>query len=191
MSSFDYAAFGIMIIAVLFLALIITVIDIIASWVIFKKAGKPGWHAVIPFLSTYDLFDITWSAKMGIFTIVLAIVVGILHRAISLKTQPPAVNLTFSFLAIILFIVEVRELYYLSKSFGHGVGFFFGLWLLNPVFMLILAFGSSQYIGPKGVPVGGIYGNGVYAQPMQDHQAQGFSQPQQVNPFENNYDNYR
>ena len=40
----------------------------------------------------------------------------------------------------------------LAKSFGKGIAFGFGLLFLNTIFMLILAFGGAQYVGPKGQP---------------------------------------
>ena len=44
-------------------------------------------------------------------------------------------------------IIEINEDSKLSKSFGHGAGFTVGLVFLNPIFKLILGFGSSQYVG--------------------------------------------
>lgn len=46
--------------------------------------------------------------------------------------------------AMVLSIVFYHKL---SKAFGHGIGFTLGLIFLNPIFMLILAFGGSQYVG--------------------------------------------
>ena len=40
--------------------------------------------------------------------------------------------------------------YKLSYSFGHGVGYALGLTFLTPIFLLILAFDESVYIGPGG-----------------------------------------
>jgi hypothetical protein len=37
-----------------------------------------------------------------------------------------------------------------AKSFGKDIGWGFGLWLLPFIFNLILAFGSSEYVGPNG-----------------------------------------
>ena len=49
----------------------------------------------------------------------------------------PIVNLVFGIM-----------LYFkLAKAFGHGAGFGFGLLFLNPIFILILAFDSSEYVG--------------------------------------------
>ena len=34
--------------------LIVMVIMLIAQWKLFTKAGKPGWHSIIPILSMYQ-----------------------------------------------------------------------------------------------------------------------------------------
>ena len=44
---------------------------IIGLWKLFVKAGKPGWHAVVPFLNIYTLFEVAWTKKHGIAVIVL------------------------------------------------------------------------------------------------------------------------
>lgn len=45
--------------------------------------------------------------------------------------------------AVLLFMFNQR----LAAAFGKSKGFGVGLWLLNPIFMLILGFGSSAYVG--------------------------------------------
>ena len=54
----------------------------------------------------------------------------------------PIVNL------VILAIVYVD----LAQSFGHSILFAAGLFLLPFIFLLVLAFGSSKYVGPGGTP---------------------------------------
>lgn len=49
---------------------------------------------------------------------------------------------------IIFGIIALNDL---SKSFGHGVGFTLGLLFLSIFFFPILAFGGSQYVGPRGM----------------------------------------
>ena len=34
----------------------------------------------------------------------------------------------------------------LAMSFGHGVAFGIGVWLLNPIFESIIAFSKNEYI---------------------------------------------
>ncbi len=99
------------------IALIIT---IVCMWVIFNKASVPGWHAIIPFLNTYDLFKLTWG--YGWLFLLLLI---------------PFANFVF------IIITYVK----LAHVFGKGAGFAIGLIFLNPIFMLILAFGNAKYIG--------------------------------------------
>jgi len=48
----------------------------------------------------------------------------------------------------IIFVVWTYNL--VSKSFGHSEGFTIGLILLGFIFIPILAFGDSKYIGPAG-----------------------------------------
>lgn len=104
----------------LIVSLIIAVVLIIAQWKIFTKAGKPGWHSIIPFLNMYDLFTICgWN---GWFFLLLMV---------------PIVNIYFS----------IAMWFRLAKAFGKGIGFGFGLLFFGPIFELILGFGSAQYVG--------------------------------------------
>lgn len=98
------------------------VLLIVAQWKIFKKAGKPGWASIIPFYSTYCLFDIAWG-----------------NGWLFLLTFIPCVGVIFRYIAY----------FKLGKAFGQGTGFGIGLILLNPIFMLILGFGKSEYIGSR------------------------------------------
>jgi hypothetical protein len=49
--------------------------------------------------------------------------------------------------SIAVVVISIIGLHKLSKSFGHGIGFTIGLILLEPIFLLVLGFGSSRYIG--------------------------------------------
>jgi len=48
---------------------------------------------------------------------------------------------------IVIWIIVANDL---SKSFGQGVGFTIGLILLSAIFIMILGFGGSRYVGPAG-----------------------------------------
>ena len=122
------------------------VLQVIAYWKIFGKFGEPGWKSIIPIYNTYTRYKATWNTKMFVVNIVLAALTG-------LEKAGAGTDLDFVFLiiaaaaAIALMAVKALKDYYLAKSFGHGLGFACGLILLGPVFMLILGFGSSRYIG--------------------------------------------
>jgi hypothetical protein len=101
--------------------LILAVVVIASQWVLFGKAGKPGWASIIPIYNTIVLLEIV---GRPLWWIVLLLI--------------PFVN-------IVILIIVLNDL---SKSFGKGVGFTVGLILLSIVFFPLLAFGDAQYIGP-------------------------------------------
>lgn len=100
--------------------LVVTVLVIVAQWKIFTKAGEHGWASIIPFYNNYVLFKIA----MG-------------NGWLFLLCLVPVVN----------FVILIVCMFKLAKAFGKGVGFGFGLWLLSPIFMMILGFGSAEYVG--------------------------------------------
>jgi hypothetical protein len=95
--------------------------------VIFTKAGRPGWPALIPIYSSYILLKVIGRPGWWLWLFLI-----------------PVVN----------FVILIIVLNDLSKSFGHGVGFTIGLIFLSLIFVYILAFGSSTYRGPAGAPGG-------------------------------------
>jgi hypothetical protein len=102
-------------------SLIWSVLVIVGWWKIFEKAGEAGWKAIIPIYNIYVLLRIV--GRPGWMLIGLLI---------------PFVN-------IIFLIILMGDL---AKSFGRGFGFVLGLIFLNPLFALILGFGSASYVGP-------------------------------------------
>jgi hypothetical protein len=103
------------------IGLLLAIILIAAQWVIFSKAGRPGWAAIIPI---YNTLQMIWMVGRPWWWFLLLLV---------------------PFLNVIIGIILLNDL---SASFGHGIGFTLGLIFLAPIFFLILAFGSSQYRGP-------------------------------------------
>lgn len=108
--------------AMLIISLILFVVLIIADWKIFEKAGEAGWKAIIPIYNLCILSKIC-TGSMVKWLLVLIPLFGIVYA----------------------FILN----YKLVKAFGKGVGFFIGMLFLSPIFTLILAFDSSEYIGPQ------------------------------------------
>ena len=101
----------------------VAVLALVAYWRIFDKAGQPGWASLIPIYNLVKLLQIT--DRSGWWTL----------------------GFFVPFLNVFVFI---RLVFDLSKAFGRGVGFGFGLLLLSPIFLPVLAFGSSRYAGRAG-----------------------------------------
>ena len=145
------ATFGI---AIILIGIIWYVLQVVAYWKIFTKAGKPGWHSLIPVLNTWDEVDLSWNRTMAWVFLALTVVTTLLRNSFP---QGGEENSGMTFLGIVAFVCGIALIvialineYKLSKAFGHGFGFFIGLLLLNPIFKLILGFGSSKYQGRQG-----------------------------------------
>ncbi len=107
--------------------LVFYAIAVIPYWVIFTKAGGPGWPALIPIYSFYVLLKVV--GRPGWWLLLLLI----------------------PLLGFVIYVIIMNDL---SKSFGHGAGFTLGLVFLSLIFFYVLAFGSSTYRGPAGVAGG-------------------------------------
>ena len=146
------------------ISLVLCVFVLVCMWIIFRKAGKPGWAAIVPFYNLYVLFEITWGS--GIRFLLLLI---------------PIYNI----------VLGIQTCIRLAKAFGKSGGFAAGLIFLPYIFIPLLAFGGTAY---QGAPVktayqpprpNAPYPNNPYQQPdtgyQQPIQPQSpYSQPQQA-----------
>ncbi len=106
---------------IFFMILIIlayVVLTIIANWKIFTKAGKEGWKSLIPVYNAYTMLQILNMEPM-----------------LCLLTLIPGAQ----------FMLNIVMMVKLSQSFKKGTGFAIGLILLEPIFLMILGFGSAKY----------------------------------------------
>lgn len=87
---------------------------------IFHKAEKHWWLALIPFVNAFVLYKIVRGNGWKL----LLVLIPIFGQIYAIITQ-----------------------FKLAKAFGKGAGFGVGLFLLSPIFMLILAFDNSKYQG--------------------------------------------
>lgn len=112
---------GIAVILFLIAYLAIIVLCIAGMWMVYQKAGQPGWAVLVPIYNVY----------------VLTQIVG-----------RPWWWLLLMFIPIVSLLVAVALMIDLAKAFGKGIGFALGLIFLGPIFCCILGFGSAQYQGP-------------------------------------------
>ena len=104
--------------------LILMAIYIISMWKIFTKAGQPGWAAIVPIYNIIVQLNVQGRPTWWIVWYLV-----------------PFVNYVSG---LVMFIIAGLDL---AKRFGKSGGFAAGLILLNPIFLLILAFGSARYQG--------------------------------------------
>ena len=139
--------------AAILIAVVWYVLQVIAYWKIFTKAGKPGWHSIIPVLNTWDEIDLSWNRTMAWIFLALTAVTSLLRNQIPQgegETQLTFLGVIAVVCGIALLILALISEYKLAKAFGKGFLFFLGLLFLNPIFKLILGFGSAKYQGRQG-----------------------------------------
>ena len=119
------------------------VLNIIADWFIFKKAKKPGWHCLIPFLNTYDEYDICWSGNMGILYTLL------MFGSYCIPSDNNSTMLTFaaSVLGIALLVIHMIQSIKLAACFGKGRLYGVFLFCFGGIARIILGLGDAEYIG--------------------------------------------
>lgn len=98
------------------------VLSLVSLWKVFKKAGEPGWAAIVPLYNVYTMFKITWGSGWKCLLMLI-----------------PFANIAIAILSMIK----------LAKVFGKSTGFAVGLVFLSFIFLPILAFGDAAY---QGVP---------------------------------------
>lgn len=103
---------------------IIGIVTIVAWWKIFEKAGHESWKAIIPVYNMYTMFEVAYGKGKGWKFLLLLI---------------PCVGPIF----------YIMMLLKLAKAFGKETGFGLGLVFLNTIFILILGFGSAEYVGAE------------------------------------------
>ena len=119
--------------------LAILVVAIVSMWKIFKKAGKPGWAALIPIYNTVVMVKVAKAPMWYLVPILGGIVLGFI----------PVIGTFIAIAAVVFsFILNVK----LAKAFGKSAGFGIGITLLPIIFLPILAFGKAQYIGAASAP---------------------------------------
>lgn len=128
-----FAALGVLMIFVVALA----IVAIIANWKLFKKMGIDGWKSLISTVNTYLQMEATGVDQRWLLIVLFG----------GFFCLVPVIGFLVYLVALVYFWILLNVS--LAKSFGKSTGFAVGLILLTPIFLAILAFGSSQYVGPN------------------------------------------
>lgn len=90
---------------------------------VFRKAGQPEWAAFIPIVNIFFLLKVVGRPWWWLLLIILLPCIG----------------------WIFLLVAE----YDLAQVFGHGFAFWLGIVFLPFIFLYILGYGRSEYLGPQ------------------------------------------
>jgi hypothetical protein len=99
------------------------VVNLAGTWMVFEKAGRPGWAAIVPIYNLVVLLRIT---SQSLWWILLVLI--------------PGVNV------VAFFIINLN----LAWRFGKDLGYAFGLTILPFIFYPILGLGGARYRPGRG-----------------------------------------
>ena len=120
----------------------------VAEYKLFTKAGEKGWKAFIPF---YSIFVSHHLIGMRHIWFILDIVFWAIEILLEFVNGTPAwIEDTFFYVALILTLIsEILHITKLCYCYTKSELFGIGLFLIPPLFSLILGFDKSEYHPPR------------------------------------------
>lgn len=131
--------------------LFLWILTCIARWRVFEKCSVPGWRALIPVLSGYTLYRISWRGKF--FWIYIALVVSAIISG-NMAEDNLIMTMIYDITFVVAAIFHVIQCFMLGRKFRRGKVFAIALSVATTVFMFFLAFDDSYYTGnaKEGLP---------------------------------------
>ena len=123
------------------------ILQVIANWRIFTKAGEEGWKSIIPIYGDYVSYKIAWQTGYFWLTLILGFVASWIENYANPAGDSVMLLMIVSLIRIITGIIGIMYSVKLARAFGRGTGFAIGLIFLQPIFILILGFGNDLYYG--------------------------------------------
>ena len=129
------------------------ILQIVACWKIFTKAGFAGWKSLIPIYNQYILYRISsmsgWWILLPIISSIFVMCSGSYSNAGSTPTEFIVANIPMAIIGLIGFmasgIVQIVQVVKLAEAFKKGFGFKVAAVFFTPITDLILAFGKAKY----------------------------------------------
>ena len=124
-------------------------LSLIGKYFIFEKMGMPGWKSLIPIYSDYLLFRELIGAGYFWGYIASALLAGSCSALVTIGMVSGVMEFLFIITAVVActvtIAIQIKLAHSLSKSFGHGIGYTFGLVFIEPIMLMILGLGNNRY----------------------------------------------
>ena len=121
-------------------------IQILCYYKILGKMGKRKYFAIIPMLGEMEMStDLFRTMRFFWRPAIITIAMFLTSRYLGMNNE---YSLVMALVALIVYGIFMIRLYWrLAKQFGRSKAFGVGLILMPVIFLLILAFGKSVYLG--------------------------------------------
>lgn len=116
------------------------VLLVIGRWCLLKKAGRPGWHSLIPILSSYEEYGICWNGWFGVAAD-LCLLLALFTNTLGLS---PIIHHVLMAASVIL---GIPQSFKLAKAFGQSklVGVLLMLPGLKEISRFVLGVSKAKY----------------------------------------------
>ena len=108
------------------------------------ESGEAGWKSIIPVYNTYTAYKIAWTPNMFWIYFIFTVLESI-FSSISGGDFWSFSGFLGGLCGLVTIVLSVFYCVNLAKSFGKGLGFTIGLIFLEPIFVMMIAFGSARY----------------------------------------------
>ena len=122
------------------------VLAVVGRWLLFRKAGKPGWHSIIPILNAYDEFDLCWKGGKVFLAALLA---GVAAGCAAVGQDSPALMGVAALAVIWIIVIHWKQSMKLAAAFGKGGVTGLLLFLFDKPGRVILGLSGAEYVGKK------------------------------------------
>ena len=131
------------------IGLLLSIATIIATVMLFRKAGKEGWEALIPFYNRYVEYKLFWATKMFWVSFALHTFTILFLLTIFLIEIPVFIITAFlGFVGLIAcFVLDIKKTQKMAHAFGRYGMFTVGLFFFTAIFKMIMAFSDDEYVG--------------------------------------------
>lgn len=126
-----------------------------AQWRVYQKMGVQGWKSLIPMYNQFLLFESVYGNGWVVLKLWLMPVIGMLASFV--VTFVCSMLRIYDLIPVLMILIMLIIAYIVIKTmimlwidlahlFGQPTSFGFGLLLVQPIFMIILAFSNLAYL---------------------------------------------
>ena len=129
-------------------------VNFAAKWRVYQKMGIQGWKSLIPLYSQYLLFKAVYGNGWvvlqlwltPVFYMLASVVVNYGCSWLKIYSLIPVLMILIMLIAAYIMLKTIIKLWIdLAHAFAQPTGFGFGLLLVRPIFMILLAFSNLAY----------------------------------------------
>lgn len=153
------AAFLILAIVIMIVGILLVVVVTVCQWILFKKAGEPGWASLIPIYNVFVMSKISFGdyrwAIAWVITYGVYVVLTMMRSFVTVFSDSDIMAFAMLFVAFIGIIVSLAmtaisciNLFFFGKAFGKSTAFCVLLLFFSPILLVIMAASkNTQYVG--------------------------------------------